>query len=151
MADPVVAAQEGLRAQYNWGGMAGSNEPAGMENGCDALDDGRERCYTQDFLSNSWFEYGMTEGAQRLLKLWKDFGIKTSSYIVGLAAVNRPENIVALVENGHEPVCHGLTWSLPVFMEFEDEVAFHESAKTIIHDITGVNCTGYNAYWMADS
>ncbi len=67
------------------------------------------RCYTQDFMTNSWYEYAIHEGAPRLLRLYDEFGIKTSSYIVGLAAINTPALIKALVDSGHEPVCHGLS------------------------------------------
>jgi hypothetical protein len=78
--------------------------PPGKDNGCEG-----SRCYTQDFMTNSWYEYGVLEGAQRLLRLYDEFGIKTSSFIVALAAINTPDNIKALVNSGHEVVCHGLS------------------------------------------
>lgn len=60
--------------------------------------------------------------------------------------------MINLVKAGHEPVRHGTTWSLLVFiMGLEEEEAALKTAQEIIKNVTGFTCEGFNAYWMTDS
>jgi peptidoglycan/xylan/chitin deacetylase (PgdA/CDA1 family) len=146
LAEPASAAFEGLRNQYGWGAKKALNQPENKENGCVG-----ERCYQQDQLSNSWYEYGIHEGGKRLLKLWDGYGIKTSSYIVGLAAKMNPAAMKALTASGHEAVCHGATWQLDTFMTEDEEREFHQAGIDAVKEMTNQTCKGFNAYWMLDS
>ena len=53
--------------------------------------------------------------------------------------------MINLVKAGHEPVRHGTTWSLLVFMGLEEEAAFQKTAQETIKNVTGFTCEGFNA------
>jgi peptidoglycan/xylan/chitin deacetylase (PgdA/CDA1 family) len=56
------------------------------------------------------FEYGSRVGGWRLLRLFRNYGIKVSVLAVAKAAERNPELTRAFVEDGHEIVSHGYRW-----------------------------------------
>ncbi len=105
----------------------------------------------RDYLSDSWYEYGLHEGIPRLLDLWDEFGIKVSSFMVADAVARTPEIAREIVNRGHECVAHGVSWAGLYNMTLEEETQFHKAALGIYETVLGVKPIGFNAYWMEDS
>ena len=56
------------------------------------------------------YEYGSRRGVWRLLRLFAERDIKVGVLAVGMALRRNPEVAQAVVEAGHEVVCHGYRW-----------------------------------------
>lgn len=56
------------------------------------------------------YEYGSRSGVYRILRLFKKFNYKLTSYIVGRAAELNPTAIQAIEQDGHELCSHGYRW-----------------------------------------
>jgi peptidoglycan/xylan/chitin deacetylase (PgdA/CDA1 family) len=61
-------------------------------------------------LVESVFEYGLRVGGWRLLRLFRQYGVKVCLLAVAKAAERNPELTRAFVEDGHEIVSHGYRW-----------------------------------------
>ena len=61
-------------------------------------------------LTESVFEYGPRVGVWRLLRIFRQFGIKVSVLGVVRALLPQPEATAAFLEEGHEIVSHGWRW-----------------------------------------
>jgi Polysaccharide deacetylase len=55
-----------------------------------------------DLPTNSFFEYGVTEGIPRLLDLFDRHEIKVSSFMIGEAVRKRPDLAAEIVHRGHK-------------------------------------------------
>ncbi len=56
------------------------------------------------------YEYGSRRGVWRLLRLFAERDIKVGVLAVGMALRRNPEVAQAVVEAGHDVVCHGYRW-----------------------------------------
>ena len=56
------------------------------------------------------YEYGSRRGVWRLLGIFAERGVKVGVLAVGAALERNPEVAQAIVEAGHEVVCHGYRW-----------------------------------------
>ena len=56
------------------------------------------------------YEYGSRRGVWRLLRIFAERGVKVGVLAVGAALERNPEVAAAIVEAGHEVVCHGYRW-----------------------------------------
>ena len=61
-------------------------------------------------LVESVFEFGPRVGVWRLLRIFREFGIKVSVLGVVRALQRNPEPLAAFLEEGHEIVSHGWRW-----------------------------------------
>ncbi len=61
-------------------------------------------------LAESIFEYGPRVGVWRLLRIFRQFGIKVSILGVVRALQQQPELTACFIEEGHEIVSHGWRW-----------------------------------------
>ncbi|RSH83778.1 hypothetical protein EHS25_005393 [Saitozyma podzolica] len=71
--------------------------------GCEALD-GR------NVNIESLYEYGSRAGVWRILRLFKEYGVTCTSYMVGQALLMNPEVGRVMVQEGHEVASHGWRW-----------------------------------------
>lgn len=60
--------------------------------------------------AESDYEYGSRVGAWRLLRLFKEFGFRWTTYAVAQAMEMNPEFAQACVRDGHEIAAHGYRW-----------------------------------------
>jgi peptidoglycan/xylan/chitin deacetylase (PgdA/CDA1 family) len=104
-----------------------------------------------DLPTNSFFEYGVTEGIPRLLDLFDRHEIKVSSFMIGEAVRQRPDLAVEIVNRGHEAGAHGRTWTSSYLLSKEEEKAFIQDNVQTIKRVTGFQPVGWNAYWMRNS
>ena len=86
-------------------------------------------------------------GAPRLLQLFERFGIKTTWFIPGHSIETFPDEMRAVVEQGHEVGLHGYSHENPVAMTPEQEEAVLDRCIALIEKLSGRRPTGYVAPW----
>ena len=64
----------------------------------------------RDFGQEDIFAYGMRAGLWRFLDAFERHGRHATFFMCGRAVQRLPELARAVVENGHEPACHGWLW-----------------------------------------
>lgn len=64
----------------------------------------------RSMLSESVFEYGSRRGVWRLLRIFRERGIKVSVLGVVTGLLRNPEVVQAMLADGHEIVSHGWRW-----------------------------------------
>ena len=84
-------------------------------------------------------------GAERLLKLTKRYGIKTTWFIPGVVIDTHPDICGRIVEAGHEVAHHGYSHVAPGKMEPEREEAEMVRARESIKRLTGRYPRGYRS------
>ena len=86
-------------------------------------------------------------GAPRLLKLFNKYDIKTTWFIPGHSIETFPEEMKAVVDNGHEVGMHGYTHENPIAMTPEQEEDVLIKCIDLIEKVSGKRPTGYVAPW----
>ena len=94
-------------------------------------------------LVESVFEYGSRIGGWRLLRLFRERGIKVSLLAVAKAAEANPDLTRAFVADGHELVSHGYRWLDYQVVPEEVERAHIRLAIETLERITGVRPSGW--------
>jgi peptidoglycan/xylan/chitin deacetylase (PgdA/CDA1 family) len=94
-------------------------------------------------LVESVFEYGSRVGGWRLLRLFRQFGMKVCLLAVGKAVERNPELTRAFVEDGHEIVSHGYRWLDYQTIPEEVEREHVRLGIELIERIAGVRPVGW--------
>jgi peptidoglycan/xylan/chitin deacetylase (PgdA/CDA1 family) len=89
----------------------------------------------RDLGVESAYEYGSRAGIWRLLRLFDEYGIKTTFFACGLALERNPEVGSWVAAGGHEPCGHGYRWSEPWL--FKSRAEEKEQLKLAIDAIAG--------------
>jgi allantoinase len=85
----------------------------------------------------SIFEYGSRAGVWRILREFERRGLPLTVFAASMALQRHPELARALVEHGHEIVCHGWRW---IHYQDIDEATEREHMRLgvqVIRDLTG--------------
>lgn len=85
----------------------------------------------------SLYEYGGKAGVWRALRLFQEYGIKCSSWMVGQALTINPEVGRALVAAGHEVASHGWRWVDRADWTEQEEIDSIRQCINAIRDICG--------------
>jgi len=104
-----------------------------------------------DYLTRSWYEYGIHEGMPRLLNLYDEFSIKVSCYMVGDAVLASPSLALEVFNRGHEPVGHGSSWVAEYQLSESEETDFIKQGALAIKSVTGFTPIGYNTPYISNS
>jgi peptidoglycan/xylan/chitin deacetylase (PgdA/CDA1 family) len=64
----------------------------------------------RDLAAESVYEYGSRAGNWRLMRLFDEYGIKTTYFAAAIALERNPEVGEWIKESGHEPCSHGWRW-----------------------------------------
>ncbi|TDO97304.1 allantoinase PuuE [Marinomonas balearica] len=91
----------------------------------------------------SLYEYGSRTGVWRILNEFEKRGIPLSIFAIATALQRNPDVAKAIVEAGHEVVCHGLKWIHYQDMPIEQEREHMREALALIEDVTGVKPIGW--------
>lgn len=94
-------------------------------------------------LVESVFEYGSRRGAWRLLKLFREFGVKVSLLAVARAAEANPELTRAYISEGHELVSHHYRWVDYQTMAEAEEKRHIDLAFEALERIGGTRVVGW--------
>ena len=76
-----------------------------------------------------WLQYGSRAGVWRILRLFKETGVRCTSFAVGRALELNPAVAAALEAGGHEIGSHGWRWVDRSVWSVEEEV---ENARKAI-------------------
>ncbi|ADZ89456.1 allantoinase PuuE [Marinomonas mediterranea] len=91
----------------------------------------------------SLYEYGSRAGVWRILNEFEKRGLPLSIFAIATALQRNPEVAKAIVEGGHEVVCHGLKWIHYQDMPIEQEREHMREALALIEEVTGVKPIGW--------
>ncbi|MDB4837307.1 allantoinase PuuE [Marinomonas sp.] len=91
----------------------------------------------------SLYEYGSRSGVWRILNEFERRGLPLSVFAIATALERNPEVAKAIVDAGHEIVCHGLKWIHYQDMSIEEEREHMQQALDLIEEVTGVKPTGW--------
>ncbi len=97
----------------------------------------------RSMLAESAFEYGPRRGAWRLLRLFRERGIKVSILGVAAALARTPELAAAFVEDGHEIVSHGYRWIDYQHVPEAEEREHIRLALDTLAEVTGQRPVGW--------
>jgi peptidoglycan/xylan/chitin deacetylase (PgdA/CDA1 family) len=75
----------------------------------------------RDFSIESVYEYGSRAGIWRLMRLFAEYGVKSTIFACGMALEANPQVGRAIQEAGHEACAHGYRWSEPWLFTEEEE------------------------------
>jgi peptidoglycan/xylan/chitin deacetylase (PgdA/CDA1 family) len=89
------------------------------------------------------FEYGSRIGGWRLLRLFRERGIKVSLLAVAKAAEANPDLVRAFIADGHELVSHGYRWLDYQIMPAQIEREHIRLAIETLEGVTGIRPTGW--------
>jgi putative urate catabolism protein len=91
----------------------------------------------------SIYEYGSRRGSWRILKLFRDYNLPITLFVVATAAQRNPAIIEQALKDGHEIASHGLKWinyhGMPEHLEKEHM----EQAVEILTNISGQRPVGW--------
>jgi len=137
----VINWEEG--AEYSYADGHGRNEGQG-EFRYDMGGDYR------DLAVESAYEYGGRAGIWRLLRLFREYKIKTTLFACGLALQRNPDVADWVQAEGHEPCGHGYRWSEAWrFDSREDERVEISRAIDAIAETCGVRPRGWYSRYSA--
>ncbi len=86
-------------------------------------------------------------GSPRLLKLFEQFGIKTTWFVPGHSIETFPEQMKAVAKAGHEIGIHGYSHENPIAMTPAQEEAVLDKCIDLITKLQGHPPAGYVAPW----
>jgi polysaccharide deacetylase family protein (PEP-CTERM system associated) len=90
-------------------------------------------------------EYRAEGSTQRLLRLFDEFNVRATFFVLGWVAKRSPALIRKIHDAGHEVACHGMTHEL-VYTQTPDQFAAEtRESKQLLEDIIGAEVHGYRA------
>ncbi len=97
----------------------------------------------RDLQVESVYEYGSRAGFWRLLRLFKEKGIKVTIFGAALALERNPEAVQAIVEAGYDICCHGWRWIGYHLLDEAEEREHINQAVASIKKLTGDRPLGW--------
>lgn len=97
----------------------------------------------RSMLVESTFEFGSRVGFWRLMRLFEERGIKASVFAVAMALKRNPLAAKAILDAGHEIVCHGYRWIDYQHVPEHIEREHIHNAVAIISEVTGEHPHGW--------
>ncbi len=85
------------------------------------------------------------DGLEIYLDILKQYGIKTTFFVVGSVVEQYKERLKRIIEEGHEIAFHSYKHKRPLTMSIDEFVKDTQKGKTIIEEVLGVEVRGYRA------
>lgn len=98
--------------------------------------------------NESNYQYGLNEGAPRILKLLAEHGMRATWTAAGLALKRAPNLARAIATRGDEVCCHGYRWVHQFHMAPDEERDFIVKARDAIELATGVRPVGWLSRYL---
>jgi peptidoglycan/xylan/chitin deacetylase (PgdA/CDA1 family) len=102
----------------------------------------------RNFGNESNYEYGIHEGAPRVLRLLAKYQLKATFTAAAVALERAPQVAAGIVEGGHEACAHGHRWAHQMGMSEEKERAFIRAAADSIEKSTGTRPVGWLSRYL---
>lgn len=97
----------------------------------------------RELIQESTFEYGSRVGHWRLLRLFDEFGVKTTVFACGRAVERNPELFAAYVDRGDDIAGHGYRWIPHHGLTPEEEVDNIRRCKLVLEEASGRPVLGW--------
>ena len=98
--------------------------------------------------NESNYQYGLNEGAPRILKLLDERGLRATWTAAGLALERAPDLARAIAARGDEVCCHGHRWVHQFHMEEAEEREFIVQGRDAIERATGTRPVGWLSRYL---
>jgi peptidoglycan/xylan/chitin deacetylase (PgdA/CDA1 family) len=98
--------------------------------------------------NESNYQYGLNEGAPRILKLLDERGMRATWTAAGLALERAPDLAYAIAGRGDEVCCHGWRWVHQFQMEEAEERDFIVKGRDAIERATGTRPVGWLSRYL---
>lgn len=102
----------------------------------------------RNFGNESNYEYGINEGAPRVLRLLRKYQLKATFTAAAVALERAPQVAAGIVEGGHETCAHGHRWAHQMGMSEEREREFIRAAADSIQKTTGTRPVGWLSRYL---
>jgi peptidoglycan/xylan/chitin deacetylase (PgdA/CDA1 family) len=102
----------------------------------------------RNFGNESNYEYGINEGAPRVLRLLAKYQVKATFTAAAVALERAPQVATGIIEGGHEVCAHGHRWAHQMGMSEEKERAFIRAAADSIEKTTGTRPVGWLSRYL---
>jgi peptidoglycan-N-acetylglucosamine deacetylase len=103
------------------------------------------RAYERRLTSRSERSYGLRRGLPRVLAALREAGAHATFYVPGVVACRHPDEIGAVLEEGHELGHHGHTHRRPDRLSAREQRAELEEGMAALSALTGDPVRGYRA------
>lgn len=103
--------------------------------------------FSQSIALKDWdsLEYRAEVNTEKLLRIFDEFDVKATFFVLGWIAQRSPELIRSIQVAGHEVACHGLNHQLVYRQTLADFTEETRRSKLLLEDITGEAVRGYRA------
>jgi peptidoglycan/xylan/chitin deacetylase (PgdA/CDA1 family) len=102
----------------------------------------------RNFGNESNYEYGINEGAPRVLRLLQKYQLKATFTAAAVALERAPQVAAGIVAGGHEVCAHGYRWAHQMGMSEEKEREFIRAAAASIEKTTGTRPVGWLSRYL---
>lgn len=102
----------------------------------------------RDLATESVYEYGSRSGIHRLMRLFRDFGVRSTFFAAAVALERNPEVVRWIKEDGHEPCSHGWRWAEDWKLSREEQRELIRLAVSSIEISCGERPVGWYSRWM---
>ena len=110
--------------------------------------DSAEQYYYHDqIVKMSKARFSINVGLQRVLKLLKNYGIKTTFFTPGWVVENYPGSVKMIINDGHELASHGYRHEKLNELSYEEEYNVHKKAVNILKQVQGFVYGFRRPYW----
>lgn len=101
----------------------------------------------RDLGAESMFEYGSRAGIHRVMRLFREYDVKSTFFASAVALEKNPEIARSLVKDGHEPCSHGWRWENSWALSREEERERIRWTVEAFERLCGRRCVGaYHRY-----
>jgi peptidoglycan/xylan/chitin deacetylase (PgdA/CDA1 family) len=98
--------------------------------------------------NESNYQFGITAGAPRILRLLAEYGCKATWTVCGMSLEQAPELARAITDAGHEACSHGYRWQFQYKMDAAQELEFIRKAVESITATTGQRPLGWLSRYL---
>jgi peptidoglycan/xylan/chitin deacetylase (PgdA/CDA1 family) len=97
----------------------------------------------RDLCVESVYEYGSRAGIWRVLRMLREYDVRSTVYAAAVALTNNPEVASAFVENGHEICGHGYRWEEVWTLSRDREKEHILNCLGLIEEVSGERPVGW--------
>lgn len=102
----------------------------------------------RNFGNESNYEYGINEGAPRVVRLLQKYQVKATFTAAAVALERAPQVAAGIVAGGHEVCAHGYRWAHQMGMSEDKEREFVRAAADSIQKTTGTRPVGWLSRYL---
>lgn len=102
----------------------------------------------RDLATESVYEYGSRAGIHRLMRLFREYGVRSTFFAAAVALEKNSEVVEWIKEDGHEPCAHGWRWLEDWKLSRQEQSEQIGLAVASIQATCGERPVGWYSRWM---